>query len=259
MFMKASPDLSLNVEDEGVRLPGHSAVVLLHGLGTDASLWEPQRAALSKTHRVISIEFPGHGSSPEWSRVALTDLWHSVWRILDSLDEKQATLVGTSMGAVVALGAASLQQHRVDRLILCGASFSSDERLAKDLLARADEAEREGIQAIADRMVNRWFHANTKVAEEKRRDILERFRRMSPGAYAACARASASYDLLGAIAPLQDRTCLVAGELDRAVPINMRSVATHLPGVKLLVLEEVGHYPALERPEEVNRLIVGNV
>ena len=58
MFIEVG-GLATHVEVEG---PQHGeAVLLLHSLGTNLHVWDPQAAALARTHRVIRPDLRGHG------------------------------------------------------------------------------------------------------------------------------------------------------------------------------------------------------
>ncbi len=51
--------LTVHVQTDGP--PQGEAVLLLHSLGTDLHVWDPQAAALARAHRVIRPDLRGHG------------------------------------------------------------------------------------------------------------------------------------------------------------------------------------------------------
>ena len=80
------------------------AVVLVHGVGLQASVWEEQISTLSKHYDVIAIDMLGHGgSSLPPSDARLSDYADQLLAVLDHMGLQQAHLVGHSMGALVAL------------------------------------------------------------------------------------------------------------------------------------------------------------
>lgn len=244
----------LNVIDEGVDHPDGVAIVLLHALGTDASLWRPQREAWRPHRRVVCIEAPGHGNSPVWDEVSLDTLARAVWAVADHLGLQRLTLAGTSMGAVIALQAAALQAERVHRLVLMGALLVRPPSEG-DLGQRAAQAAAQDMRPLADQMIPRWFPDGIHASEAMRQQVREMVLRTAPEGYARCAQACTSYDLSSALALLQGRTCLVTGLQDGNVPAHFRALATAHPQLQLVELDAVGHFPGLEQPERVNPLL----
>ena len=79
--------------------------------------------------------------------------------------------------------------------------------------------------------------------------------RTSPQAYAACAQALSHYDLQPAMARLQERIWLVAGEHDEDIPAHFAELANAYARARLAILPGVGHFPAVEAPEVFNKLL----
>lgn len=94
------------------------ALVLLHALGEDGSTWAATARRLAGRYQVYAPDLRGHGHSdrcPEYSFELMRD---DVLGLLDTLGRDQVTLVGHSMGAVVAYLLAGERPERVDRLVL---------------------------------------------------------------------------------------------------------------------------------------------
>lgn len=91
-------------------------VVLIHGFSLDRRMWEPQVAALETRFRVIRYDLRGHGKSADVAEPysAFDDLRS----VLDALEIRQATLVGLSAGAELAIDFAITYPDRVTRLVL---------------------------------------------------------------------------------------------------------------------------------------------
>jgi pimeloyl-ACP methyl ester carboxylesterase len=128
-------------------------VVFIHGAEHDHSVWVLQSRYLAHHgHGVLAVDLPAHGRSqgaPLPSVEAIAD-W--VPALLDAAGVKRATLVGHSMGSLVALDCAARHPVRVSRIALIGAAFPmhvSDELLTA---TRDDEP-------LAQDMVNIWSHS----------------------------------------------------------------------------------------------------
>lgn len=95
------------------------AVVLLHGMFATADCWEPTAADLSRDHRVIVPDLPGHGRSTTGAQpYSLSFYVQWLHDLLDELGVEQAVLVGNSMGGAISLAYARAHPERVSALVL---------------------------------------------------------------------------------------------------------------------------------------------
>ena len=98
-------------------------IVFLHGIYLDSSLWDDVAANLPG-HRLLMIDMPGHGESPEpegnWS---LNDCVAMLLRVLDAMGISKCLAVGHSWGAMTALRTACLYPERFDSLYLLNMPF----------------------------------------------------------------------------------------------------------------------------------------
>jgi esterase len=91
----------LHVEDN--KAESKPAAVFIHGLGGASTSFQGiiSAAGLQETHRVILIDWEGHGLSPlTGAALSLPALARSVCVVLDNLQVEKATLVAHSMGGV---------------------------------------------------------------------------------------------------------------------------------------------------------------
>jgi pimeloyl-ACP methyl ester carboxylesterase len=101
--------------DEGQGPP----LILIHGFGGSMWQWEHQQEALAKHYRVITPDMLGSGLSDK-PRIdySPTFLLNAFTELMDNLDIRQATFIGNSMGAAVAIGMALTHPERVSTLVL---------------------------------------------------------------------------------------------------------------------------------------------
>ena len=94
-------------------------VILIHGFGGSMWQWEYQQHALSQHFRVLTLDLPGAGLSdkPEidYRPDQMLDFFLG---FMDAVEIPQATLVGNSMGAGLAIGMALAHPPRVVKLVL---------------------------------------------------------------------------------------------------------------------------------------------
>ncbi len=91
---------------------GDRTVVLTHGWGATAHMWEPQVAALGAHARVVSWDLRGHGRSPSPDDASAYDVAVAL-DDLDGLVGGRAVLVGHSLGGQLSLAFALRHPERV--------------------------------------------------------------------------------------------------------------------------------------------------
>jgi len=100
---------------------GGSAVVLVHGFGTNASLWRPVSARLANAgYLVLAPDLLGHGESdrPFDASYDLASQADVLERALSALRIGRAVVVGQDVGALVGLALASRHPARVAKLVM---------------------------------------------------------------------------------------------------------------------------------------------
>ncbi len=90
-------------------------IILIHGMGSASTAWQLVVPELSKTHRVITVDLPGHGETElptetDMSPKALADY---VFETMDALSIEKAHVVGNSLGGWTALEMAAAKPERV--------------------------------------------------------------------------------------------------------------------------------------------------
>lgn len=132
-------------------------VLLIHGVGLRAEVWGPQMGRLAATHRVLAVDLPGHGESDGLPGVPeLGDYVGWAAGVLAAVGP--ASVVGHSMGALIALGLAVERPDLVQRVALICGVYRRDAAARAAVLARAGEiaAERGDMAGPLDR----WFGAD---------------------------------------------------------------------------------------------------
>ncbi|MER7586228.1 3-oxoadipate enol-lactonase [Micromonospora sp. NPDC127501] len=236
-----------------------AAPVLLLGssLGTAAAMWEPQVPALAQRFRVIRYDHLGHGRSAVPSGPYTLDLLgRELLRTLDDLDVPRVHYAGLSLGGMVGMWLATYAPDRVRRLaLLCtSASLGPPEQWRE----RAATVRADGMPAIADAVVARWF---TPPFAAARPEVLATHRAMltatSPDGYAACCEAIAAMDLRPDLGRVAAPTLVIAGADDPATPVeHAREIVGCIPRARLAVVDAAAHLANVEQPEQVCRLLL---
>lgn len=224
-------------------------VVFSNSLGTDLRLWDPIMHLLPEGLRIIRYDKRGHGlSSCPPGPYAMGALITDVEKLMDHLGVHNSVFVGLSIGGMIAQGLAIKRLDLVRAMVLSntaakiGTPAMWDDRIAT--------VKAEGIEALADAVMERWFSANFRETPE-----LELWRNMlvrgEDEGYAGCAAAISGTDFYTPTADLRLPTLGIAGTDDGATPPDLvRETVDLIPGSKFRLIRKAGHLPCVEQPEE---------
>ncbi len=225
-------------------------LVLSNSLGTTRELWERQAHVLADRFRLLTYDHPGHGASelPE-DPSTVEDFAGGLLALLDELGLERVSLCGVSLGGMVGMALALEAPERVERLVLaCTSAYLGPPHAWAE---RARIARTEGIEAIADAVVGRWF---TPEFAREEPDTVARFRAMltatPPEGYARCCEAIGAWDARERISAIAAPVLVVAGADDPATPVeHAELIASRIPGARLQVLERAAHLANVERAD----------
>jgi 3-oxoadipate enol-lactonase len=229
------------VEGEGPPL------VLASSLGTTHRLWEQNIAELSSRFRIVRYDHPGHGESPAGPST-IEGLAHAALGLLDELGLERVTFCGLSLGGMVAMWLAAHTPERIERLVLC----STAPRLApaEQWLERAATVRQEGMGAIADAVLGRWFTPRFTGERERWRAMLLS---TPPEGYARCCEAIAAMDLRQELRAIRVPTTVILGRHDPVIDDENRRLLVEVgPVVEL----DAAHLANVEQPEAFGEAVL---
>jgi len=109
-------------------------LLLLHGIGADHAMWQPQMDVFAAAgFRILTPDLFGHGKSSALSAPALSDWHRQINWLLDHHSVKKCTLIGVSMGGVIAQSFAVSYPQRVNKLIVAD-TFGSLSTLRENVM-----------------------------------------------------------------------------------------------------------------------------
>jgi pimeloyl-ACP methyl ester carboxylesterase len=270
------------------------AVVLLHGFPDDASAWRPIAAALAAAgHYVVAPYTRGCGPSrfrseatPRSGQVAAR--MRDVLALINELGLRRAILVGQDWGGATAQALAMMQPERVDRLVLLNghglfnwAVFAKGARPSWETLHAAWyqwffrlplgghllEADRAGLRRYL------WIQWSPgwKYPERDLRTVIESIG--NPDWAAVVVSAYQPWEIdphadpqdahtsrqLAAPSALPQPTLNILGArdaVDRVGNSRLGQEAFYHGGLKSITLDDCGHFPHRERPDDVAKLIL---
>ena len=226
-------------------------LVMIHGLGGTSNTFTPQMGLLAGRMRVIRPDLPGSGRSPTSGHLSIADLGETVVRAVRALGAERAGFAGHSMGTIICFHIALKHPALVKSLALFGPLLAPPDAGRQGLRDRAATARAEGMQPIADAIVQ----AATAGATRRERPVVvalvrEIVMRQDPEGYARTCEALADA-VPPDVAPIRCPTLLVTGDEDSIAPAaNMRAIADRIAGARTQVLSRCGHWLTFERPEE---------
>src|SRR4029079_11592400 len=135
------------------------SLVLLHGFLGGTGYWTSVVTALKDHYDVISMDLPGFaGSAHLPAPNSVSGYAASVFTLMDELAVSKFSLLGFSMGGMIAQQAALDQPDRIASLVLYGSAAIGDlPNRFESWEASVERIRREGVEQVADRTVATWF------------------------------------------------------------------------------------------------------
>jgi len=262
---------------------GDPPFVLIHGMGWSSGQWYEAMTHLGAERRAIAVDLPGFGRCDPVQR-ACTPGWLAggVRAFLDAIGVERAILVGNSLGGLVASWFAAAWPERTAGLVLAAPALPSVGPSASRRTALAYAAsmvpgvgllmsrrfwDRDPSIVVAERLRNNFVDPGRATAEAiARYEADAAFRARSiPHLRAAL---SAQRRLVWAVSAGRERTWRVVrsirvptmvlwGAQDRILsPAIAERTAAEIAGAHLVMLDDVGHNPQAEKPEEFARAVL---
>ncbi len=232
-------------------------VLLLHGWLGSWRYWMPTMESLADAYRTYAMDFWGFGDSDKPGKYTIDDYVRMVGDFLDGLGVARASLVGHSLGGVVALRSALEWPQRVEKLVLVntplyGGGMAASVKALRNPLSR--------LLAGPRTLVGLWVRALKKVSAawtEMYDEIVEDAGKVDQDAVQQSVENILDMDLRSQLDHLYNHTLVVFGDRDEFVdPAQATyfadgSVAT----AQVVVLDGCRHFPFLDEPSKFNRLL----
>ena len=152
------PSITVNDIDlyTNLPVPGAPVVAFSNSIGTTLEMWDAQAEALSAHYRCLRYDTRGHGRSTVADRPAVIgNLADDLAGLLDALGMPKAHIVGLSLGGMTAQAFALRYPDRTRSLTLMATAAYLPP--AEGWEQRATIVCRDGMAAIADAVISRWF------------------------------------------------------------------------------------------------------
>jgi pimeloyl-ACP methyl ester carboxylesterase len=257
-YIEVEPDTRIWVSSSGSGAP----VVFLHAWGTGGSAFHPLVRNLAPYHQLIVVDLRGHGKSdPGGDDCDLETLARDVATVIKGVNAGPVTLVGWSMGAMVATLVAARFPALVNRIVLLGTA--SPVFAAKDDFTAG--LPKEAVDGIASGVRSDLISFNRHVvdllpckplSEADRWFLLSIMDAGDVPTLLALAADLARADLRAEMASLEQPVLIIHGEDDTFCSIEIaRWIERHHPRFAVKYLRDCGHAPHLEHPRKVQAIL----
>lgn len=230
-------------------------VVLIPSLGTRKEMWRGQIDLLKPYCLVICVDHLGHsfvGDGIIGGDYSIRREADAIIEVLDELEIERASIVGLSLGGMVALQMAVSHPTRVDKLLVAASAPKLGS--SADWQSRAELVRREGTKALTATLPDRWFSNKTKAENptvvEFATSMVES---ISDEGYARCAEMIGACDLTGEVGTIVAPTLIIGGSLDQvAPPTSLFELSSRIPSANLVIIGGANHIVNLDAPESFN-------
>lgn len=233
--------------------PQRPVIVFLAGVSFDATVWKLMTRYFAwRDHSVLALDLPGHGRSEGPALDSIPAMADWVMAALDALEVNKASLVGHSMGSLIALDAAGRYPDRVAALALLGPSVPMP---VSDVLLDSSKAQ----EHLALDLINAWGYGRRAQFGHHRmpgtwmmRGALRILEQADPALlHTDLAACNAYQDGETAAAAVRCPSLVILAERDMMTPMRAgRKLASQIGDCRTVVIPNAGHIMMDEAPDE---------
>ena len=241
----------LHVESQGSGAP----LLLIHGWGMHGGMWGQVATQLAQTHRVYSVDLPGHGASVTTAPYQLDALVAQ----LSARFTEPLTVCGWSLGGQIALRWAQLHPAQINKLILVATTPCFAQRVDWECAMPSDTLQEFATALLQNYSLTlRRFLALQVRGSEQERELLvalraQLFSHGEPNVEALKGGLEIlrDTDLRASLAQVLQPTLLLAGERDTLTPLAaMKYLRDTMPDARLEAIKGAAHAPFLSHQDE---------
>jgi 3-oxoadipate enol-lactonase len=233
---------------------GRPPLIFVHGVGSTAAIWDYQLEPFSEYALCAAIELRGNGSQkpdPDPSTIAREGFADDVLTVADALGAQRFTIVGCSLGGVVAFELWRRARRRIAAMVLLGtfARYPDGEANARQISAAVREA---GDM----RAFGRLRAEKLGLPPDRLRETVEQFACKSVECFLASTQATWTGDYRDVLPTINVPVLVAYGVHDVVAPRPLsEEIAAGIKGARLAAVEGAGHVANADNPAAFNRLL----
>ncbi len=220
-------------------------LVFLHGWGLSSKIFEPLFYYLKADFNICSIDLPGFGSAPIEKPMTLNDYADFVHEFLKKNRIENSVIIGHSFGGAVGVKLDLTHPENVSKLILVCASAVRQPRRKMIFVKKAADI----LKPLLPEKIRKFIlkllkYDKTDYAQIESPELKETFKNVI------------KEDLRPHFHLIKAPTLVIWGEDDAVTPLSEgKIIAENIPGAKLAIIKNAGHFLFLEKPNEFTNLI----
>jgi pimeloyl-ACP methyl ester carboxylesterase len=239
--------------------PDRPTLLYIHGLSGSLSAWYPYEKRFEKKYNSVTFDLRGHGKSKRWKGFDDYRIDRSVEDIqalIEHLKLSKVTLVGHSLGTLVALAYVNAHSEHVDSLILL-APTSGLRELPRTKISAPFVAAANRLLRILPVLRKRGYRVDYgKFANTPDFDIERIFldvRNTGLHSYLYFLQHIYEFDDSYEWGKISERTLIVHGGRDTYIPLRYATrLATVIPSATFSILSNANHILVVNNIEEVS-------
>lgn len=246
----------LYYEEQGQGKP----LILFHGGFLDRRMWDDQFDIFAKNYRVIRYDARNHGNS-----VCEPDTFahfHDLNAFMDGLKIPKATIIGLSLGGLVAIDFALAHPEKIDALVLLGPGLSGYDFKDSAYLADAKIAsEAQSIDPWIDIMMKYWAIGPHRTEAQVDSAFANKARMMYTHSLGLWREGNVEKEIspqaIGRLSEIHAPTLLILADLDMPSIHEIGAmIMKDVKGARKVDIKGAAHLVCMEKPQEVNKAIL---
>lgn len=234
-------------------------LVFIHGGLADSRVWDDQFKKFAKHFRVVRYDLRGFNKSdfPAGAFSHVEDLY----ALLKFLKVEKASLVGSSLGGIIAADFALEHPEMVEKLVFSAAGLRGDKSPRNEQsLAAYKAAEEKGLKAALALWHEHPFFVTGKTNAEFRRRteqmLTDNYKYWGPTPQIIRLIWS-KQETIDRLSEIKAPTLVIVGDKDVPAILTIAdTLATKISGAKKEVIAGVSHHLMMEKPREFNRIVL---
>jgi 3-oxoadipate enol-lactonase len=245
--------VKVNGAELATRIEGREGAPWLtfsNSLATNMAMWDDQVAALKADFRILRYDKRGHGESaaPPRGDIAIETLVADLIALWDHLGIRKSHFVGLSIGGMTGFGLGLDHPDRVASLALCCTRADSPPAYNAAWPGRVATAEKDGMAALVEPTLERWFTAGCRTREAAAMAKMGRMIASTAVAgYCGCAWALQNLPYLDRLGAIRVPTLMIGGSDDILLD-GTREAHRRIPGSLYYEVGPAGHIANVEQP-----------
>ncbi len=248
-------DISISYYIKKATEQPEKTIIFLHGFPFNKKMWRYQLESLEDNITGIAVDIRGHGNTTKGHGFFSIDVFaKDLGVFMRKMEIDKAVICGVSMGGYIALRAYQLFPEHISGLILSDTHSKPDDNAGKQKRFDAIQAVLQyGRRPYAIGFVGNVFSKKSMENKPEEVELIKSsIRRNSIESICATLLAlAARTDTTDVLSEIKVPTLVIRGKEDKITPADlMQELADKIKGAKYIEIEDCGHLPSLEHPEE---------